>query len=333
MHLYDLWFAAIAALVAGYLLLEGFEFGVGVLLRALARDDAERRVLTAIVAPVWDGNEVWLIAAGGAMYAAFPAWCASLSSALRPLLLAVVLALVARGVALACRDVRPGPSWRRGWDVVAFFGSLVPAFLLGVASANVVRGLALDDRHLHTGTPRDLLNVYALIGGAATLLLFIFHGAAFTTLRTSGELRERARRLARQVGGGALAATSVFLLWTQAAYGSAASAVTGALAVLALAGSLALGRAATARDGRAFALSAAAVVLGTVTLFAALYPDVLPSTTDPAHGLTAANASAAPHALRTATAVAAFVLPLLLIHQSRTYRIFRRRVGTRRVPA
>ncbi|MDL4771994.1 MULTISPECIES: cytochrome d ubiquinol oxidase subunit II [Thermomonosporaceae] len=331
MELHDLWFVAIATLFVGYFFLEGFDFGVGVLTQALARDDTERRVLINTIAPVWDGNEVWLITAGGAMFAAFPEWYASLFSGFYLPLLLILVALIVRGVAFEYRGKREGRSWRRNWDLAIFFGSLVPAFLWGVAFANIVRGVALDDRHLYTGGFWALLNVYSLIGGVTTLLLFIYHGAVFTALKTSGGLRDRAERLAGQVGLGAAVAAVVFLIWTQTRHGSAASGGTAIVAALALVGSLVLNR--IGRDGWAFALSGGAVAFAAITLFVALYPDVLPSTVDPANSLTVANAAATDKTLGIMTWVAVIFLPLVLIYQGWTYWVFRRRIGVQNIPA
>lgn len=194
-----------------------------------------------------------------------------------------------------------------------------------------MRGVALDDRHLYTGGFWALLNVYSLIGGVTTLLLFIYHGAVFTALKTSGGLRDRAERLAGQVGLGAAVAAVVFLIWTQTRHGSAASGGTAIVAALALVGSLVLNR--IGRDGWAFALSGGAVAFAAITLFVALYPDVLPSTVDPANSLTVANAAATDKTLGIMTWVAVIFLPLVLIYQGWTYWVFRRRIGVQNIPA
>ncbi|MCP2340114.1 cytochrome d ubiquinol oxidase subunit II [Actinomadura rupiterrae] len=332
MHLQDLWFAALAVLWIGYFFLEGFDFGVGVLTRVLARDESDRRVLLATIAPVWDGNEVWLITAAGATFAAFPEWYASLFSCFYLPLLLILVALIVRGVAFEYRGRRDSKQWRSNWDVCVFFGSLVPAFLWGVVFANVVRGVQLDARHLHVGSLWDLLNIYSLIGGLTTLLLFTFHGTVFTVLKTSGDLRERARSLAWQIGIATIVVAAVFLVWTQARHGSVSTAVCAVLAAVTLVASWVMTRM-DGRDGWRFGLSGAAIVFAAATVFVSLYPDVLPSTLDPADGLTVDNASASPKTLGIMTWVACIFLPLVLLYQGWTYWVFRKRVTVHDMPA
>src|SRR4051812_14005558 len=192
MELTTVWFVIIAFLWTSYFFLEGFDFGVGMLLPVLGRDDVERRVVINTIGPVWDGNEVWFIVAGGATFAAFPDWYATLFSGFYLPLLAILLALIVRGAALEYRGKRDDAAWRRRWDRAIFWGSLVPAFLWGVAFANLVRGVPLDAQHAFAGTVLDLLGPYALLGGLATLTLFLLHGAVFVALKTTGVVRRRA---------------------------------------------------------------------------------------------------------------------------------------------
>jgi cytochrome d ubiquinol oxidase subunit II len=330
--LQDLWFVAIATLWVGYFFLEGFDFGVGILTRALARDDTERRVLINTIGPVWDGNEVWLLTAGGATFAAFPEWYATLFSGFYLPLLLILIALILRGVAFEYRGKGSTERWRAGWDLCVFFGSLIPAFLWGVAFANIVRGVKLDDRHEYVGSFWDLLNVYSLIGGATTLLLFLYHGAVFTALKTTGDIRERAVRMAAQVGTGAVVAAAVFLIWTQSKHGSAGTAVTGVVAAVALVASWLLNRAG-GRDGWTFGLSGAAIAFAAITLFISLYPNVMPSTISDANSLTVDNASATHKTLGIMTWVAVIFLPLVLLYQGWTYWVFRKRIGVQSIPA
>src|SRR5690606_19665552 len=191
-----IWFVLIAVLWTGYFVLEGFDFGVGILMPLVAKDEAQRRTVVQTIGPVWDGNEVWLLVAGGATFAAFPEWYATLFSGFYLPLFLILLALIVRGVALEYRNKSDS---RKGWDRAFFWGSLGPALLWGVAFANIVAGVPLDAGHEYTGTLLTLLNPFALLGGLATLLLFTQHGAVFLALRTTGELRERARRIARAV--------------------------------------------------------------------------------------------------------------------------------------
>ncbi|MEV1249414.1 cytochrome d ubiquinol oxidase subunit II [Nonomuraea sp. NPDC050022] len=307
-----IWFVLIAVLWTGYFLLEGFDFGVGVLLPFLARDEGERRTVVSTIGPVWDGNEVWLLVAGGATFAAFPEWYATLFSGFYLPLFLILLALIARGVAL---EYRHKSDSTRGWDRAFFWGSLGPAFLWGVAFANIVRGVPLDAAHEYTGTLLTLLNPYALLGGLATLALFTLHGAIFLALRTTGELRSRASRVARLLAVVAAVVVSAFLLGL------------GAFAWVAVLAGLAGAFVATlrGRDGWAFAASALAVVAFTATLFLSLWPNVLPAL-NPANSLTVVNAASSPYTLKVMTWVAAIFTPVVLAYQAWTYWIFRRRL-------
>jgi len=325
MALHDVWFLLIAVLWAGYFLLEGFDFGVGILLPVLGRDEERRRQLLGTIGPVWDGNEVWLLVAGGATFAAFPEWYASLFSGFYLPLLLVLGALIVRGVALEYRGKRDDARWRRRWDVAIFVGSLLPAVLWGVAFGNIVRGVALSADHLYVGSFFDLLNPYALLGGATTLALFVTHGATFLALKTDGPVRADARRVAGRVGVAAAGAAVGLLAWTQAVHGDALTAVTAVVAAAALVGGLAANR--VGREGWAFAATAVTIVAATATLFLALYPDVLPSTIDPAYSLTVSNASSTPYTLKIMTWVAVAFTPIVLLYQGWTYWVFRRRLS------
>jgi cytochrome d ubiquinol oxidase subunit II len=330
MTLNDAWFVLIALLWTGYFVLEGFDFGVGILLPVLGRAETRRRVLINTIGPVWDGNEVWLIVAGGATFAAFPEWYASLFSGFYAPLLVILVALIARGVAFEYRGKVDSDRWRRGWDRAIFLGSVAPALLWGVVFGNLVRGVALDSGHHHVGGLVDLLNPYALVGGATTLLLFTTHGAVFLALKTSGQIRDDARAVATRVGIAALAATGGFLLWTQLTHGNGATAVTAVLAAAALVVALPASRA--GREGRAFLATAVTIVAATATLFAALYPNVLPSTLDPAYSLTVTNAASSPYTLKIMTWVAVAFTPVVLLYQGWTYWVFRKRIGVQHIP-
>jgi len=331
-HLSDLWFIAIAVLWAGYFLLEGFDFGVGILLPVLGRDDLQRRVMINTIGPVWDGNEVWLLTAGGATFAAFPFWYASMFSALYLPLLFVLVALIIRGVGFEFRGKRDSARWRAGWDAALFLGSLVPAILWGVAFGNVLRGIPLNAAHNYTGNFFTFLNPYSLLGGLATLSLFTLHGAVFLTLKTTGDLRRRAASAAWAIGVVAVLAGGGFLAWTEASYRApghtgttgAASVALAALAALALVAGLAASRA--GREGYAFTGTAVAIVAATGALFTALYPRVLPSSISTAYDLTTANAASAAKTLMVMTVVAAIFLPFVLAYQGWTYWVFRKRV-------
>jgi cytochrome d ubiquinol oxidase subunit II len=326
MELTTIWFVLIATLFTGYFILEGFDFGVGTLLPALGRDNRERRVLLGTIGPVWDGNEVWVITAGGAMFAAFPAWYATLFSALYLPLLLILVALILRGVAFEYRGMRDEATWRARWDAAIVFGSTAPAFLWGVALANIVRGLPLAPDGDYAGGLLDLLHPYALLGGLVTLTLFVTHGAVFLALKTVAPIRTRAAAVAARVGPVALAALAAFAAWTLAVRSSPASAAAAAAAVAALAGALAANRA--RREGWAFAGTALTIGLLVVTVFTALFPTVLPSTSPLGADLTVTNAASSPYTLRLMTWVAAIFTPLVLLYQGWTYWVFRKRVTT-----
>jgi cytochrome d ubiquinol oxidase subunit II len=324
------WFLLVAVLFTGYFILEGFDFGVGMLLPVLGRDDRERRVLINTIGPVWDGNEVWLITAGGAMFAAFPEWYATLFSGFYLPLLLILLALIARGVAFEYRHKRPEASWKRRWDAAIFVGSVVPAILWGVAFANILRGVPLSADHEYAGGLVDLLNPYALLGGVTTATLFLTHGAVFIALKTTGDIRERAGALAVRLGVGAAVVAVAFLAWTLTIRSSAAAVVLAVGAALALLGALAAAR--VRREGWAFTGTAAAIALAVATLFAALFPNVLPSTLDAAGTLTATNAAATPYTLKIMTWVAVVFTPIVLAYQGWTYWVFRKRIGVAHIP-
>ncbi|GGX11950.1 cytochrome c oxidase assembly protein [Streptomyces malachitofuscus] len=329
MELHDVWFVLIAVLWTGYFFLEGFDFGVGILTRLLARDRAEKRVLINTIGPVWDGNEVWLLTAGGATFAAFPEWYATLFSGFYLPLLVILICLIIRGVAFEYRAKRPEESWQRNWETAIFWTSLIPAFLWGVAFGNIVRGVKIDAEFEYVGSLWDLLNPYALLGGLVTLTLFTFHGTVFTALKTVGEIRERARRLARRVGLVTAVLASAFLLWTQADKGDGTSLIALAVAVAALVAALLANRA--GREGWAFALSGITIVAAVAMLFLTLFPNVMPSTLDADWSLTVTNASSSPYTLKIMTWLAVIATPVVLLYQGWTYWVFRKRIGTQHI--
>jgi cytochrome d ubiquinol oxidase subunit II len=331
MQLHDVWFVLIAVLWTGYFFLEGFDFGVGVLTKLLARDEPERRVLINTIGPVWDGNEVWLLTAGGAMFAAFPSWYATLFSGFYLPLLAILVCLIVRGVAFEYRSKRSDPRWKRNWEHCIFWTSLVPSFLWGVAFANIVHGVKIDAGGNYAGGVVDLLHPYALLGGLVTLALFTFHGTVFVALKTLGEIRDRARSLARTLGLATAVLALGFLGWTQADSGNGWTLGALVVAVLTLLGSLALNRA--GREGWAFMLSGATVAAVVAMLFLALFPNVMPSTLDPAWSLTVANASSSAYTLKVMTWVAGIMTPLVMCYQAWTYWVFRKRIGVQNIPA
>lgn len=330
MELTTVWFCLIAVLWIGYFTLEGFDFGVGMLVPVLARDDRERRVLLNTIGPVWDGNEVWLLVAGGATFAAFPEWYATLFSGFYLPLLLILVALIVRGLAFEYRAKRDDDTWRARWDAALVVGSVVPALLWGVAFANILRGVPIDADLEYVGGFFNLLNPYALLGGLTTLTLFLTHGAMFLALKTDGPVRRRAAATALRTGVVAAALAVAFLVWTQAMTGTPASAVAFVLAALALVAGLLM--AARRREGWAFLGTFAAIALAVAGLFLALFPDVMPTSLASGTGLTTENAAATPYTLGIMTVVAVVFTPVVLLYQGWTYWVFRQRIATHHIP-
>src|ERR1044072_7655724 len=295
MELHDVWFVLIAVLWIGYFFLEGFDFGVGVLTKLLARNRPEKRVLINTIGPVGDGNEVWLLSAGGATFAAFPEGYATLFSGFYLPLLLILVCLIVRGGAFEYRGKRPEEKWQRNWETAIFWTSLIPAFLWGVAFGNIVRGVKIDRNFDYVGTLWDLLNPYALLGGLVTLTLFTFHGAVFTALKTVGDIRVRARKMASVIGLVAAVLALLFLLWTQVDGGDGKSLVALVVAVGALVAALVANQA--GREGWSFALSGVTIVAAVAMLFLTLFPNVMPSSLDADRSLTVTNDSSSPTTL------------------------------------
>jgi cytochrome bd ubiquinol oxidase subunit II len=330
MDLPTIWFVLIAVLWIGYFVLEGFDFGVGILLPVIGRNEPERRAMLRTIGPVWDGNEVWLLVAGGATFAAFPEWYATLFSGFYIALFAILVALIFRGIAIEYRNKRPGVAWRTRWDWAIAIGSFVPALLWGVAFGNIVQGVPIDADGEFTGTFFTLLNPYALLAGLTTLLLFVTHGAHFLALKSEGVLRDRANRLAGYGGLAAAVAAVLFLAWTLLLSGNPAALATTVVAALALVGGILANR--LGREGWAFLGTALTVAFAVVTLFVALYPDVMPSSTNPEYSLTITNASSTEYTLTIMTVVAVIFTPIVLVYQGWTYWVFRKRVAAPPTP-
>jgi cytochrome d ubiquinol oxidase subunit II len=330
MDLTTFWFILIAVLWIGYLVLEGFDFGVGMLMALLARDDKERRVLLNTIGPVWDGNEVWLLVAGGATFAAFPEWYATLFSGFYLPLLLILVALIVRIIGIEFRSKRSESSWKRNCDTAIVFGSVVPALLWGVALANIVRGVPIDADKEYVGGFFDLLNPYGLLGGLVTVSVFIVHGAFFVGLKTTGPIRERAIVMGLRTGLVAAVLATIFVVWTALRDDTAQVWIAGLSVLVAFV--LGLLAAVARRDGWAFVGTAVAIGLLVVTLFAALFPDVMVSSLDPAWSLTTENASSTPYTLKIMSWVAVAFTPIVLLYQSWSYWVFRRRIGVQHIP-
>ncbi|WP_419819066.1 cytochrome d ubiquinol oxidase subunit II [Glaciibacter flavus] len=325
MDLPTLWFWIVAFLFVGYFVLDGFDFGVGMALPFLGKDDVDRRVMINTIGPVWDLNETWVIVAGASLFAAFPEWYATLFSGFYLALLLILVALILRGVSFEYRHQRPDSRWKSRFDLMIIVGSAVPALLWGVAFANIVQGVPLDSGHNYTGNLLDLLNPYALLGGLTTLLLFFTHGVLFIALKTDGDLRVRARRLAARAGLVTIIVAAAFLVWTAfiAAFSPMYLLLAG-LAALALIASWILNTRGT--EGWSFGFGAATIALAVLALFTALFPDVMPASNDPANSLTIANASSTTYTLTVMSWTALIFLPLIVAYQAWTYWVFRKRV-------
>lgn len=331
MDLAVLWFGIVGFFFVGYFILDGFDFGVGMTLPFLGKDDVDRRVMINTIGPVWDLNETWVIVGGAALFAAFPEWYATLFSGFYLALLLILLALILRGVSFEYRHQRPEDKWKKSFDRMIIFGSTVPAFLWGVAFANVVQGVALDENHEYTGTLFDLLNAYGLLGGLTTLLLFFTHGAIYIALKTDGDIRERARALATKSGILAIVVAATFLTWTVIVNFSFALLVVAALAAVALIVSWFMNL--KGSEGWSFTFMAMTIGLAVISLFVALYPNVMPSFPNPENSLTIANASSSQHTLTIMTWVALFCMPIVLVYQVWTYWIFRKRLTRKDISA
>jgi len=329
MSLNTLWFILISVLFTGFFFLEGFDYGVGILLPFLGKDDTERRVIINTIGPFWDGNEVWLLTAGGAMFAAFPNWYATLFSGFYLALFLMLVALIGRGVAFEFRSKHKNPRWRALWDWLIFFGSAVPALLWGVALANIVRGVPIDGNMQYVGGFWNLLNPYALLGGLTSLGAFTLHGAIFLSLRTTGKIEQRAQQTARRlwlpnaviVLGLVIATYFVTDVFTRLGFNPGVTAVGAGVAILAVGWLLRSGR-----NGWAFGINALAIVLSVATVFRGLYPRVMISSLNPDWSLTVTNASSSAYTLKVMTIVAAIFVPVVLLYQGWTYWIFRKRV-------
>ncbi|WP_456847281.1 cytochrome d ubiquinol oxidase subunit II [Cellulomonas sp. P5_C6] len=334
MELTTVWFLLIAVLWTGYLVLEGFDFGVGMLLGLLSRGDRaakdrDRRVMINTIGPVWDGNEVWLLTAGGATFAAFPEWYATMFSGFYLPLLLILLALIVRVVSFEWRGKIDDDRWRALADRCLIVGSWVPAVLWGVAFANLVRGVELDASHQYVGGFWALLNPFALLGGATTALIFLTHGAVFLALKSDGDIRARAGAFAARSSVVTLVVAGVWAVWTQVSYSvpwtwAAVVVAAGALIVLVVA-------AQRRKEGLAFLASAVAIVGAVVLIFGSMYPDVMPAF-DPANSLTVTNASSTHYTLTVMTWVAVVLTPLVLLYQGWTYWVFRRRISVQQIP-
>jgi cytochrome d ubiquinol oxidase subunit II len=329
MDLNTLWFILISVLFIGFFFLEGFDYGVGILLPFLGKDDADRRLIINTIGPFWDGNEVWLLTAGGAMFAAFPNWYATMFSGFYLPLVLMLLALIVRAVAFEFRSKDRNPTWRTLWDWIIFVGSFVPALLWGVAFGNIVRGVPIDANMHYAGGFWNLLNPYALLGGLTTLSAFLLHGAVFLSLRTSGEMMERAHTAALRLWLPAVVLVLAYVIagyfatdmFTRRGVNPGVVPIGAGVALLA-AGWFIRQR----QQGWAFVTTGLTIALSTVTLFMGLYPRVMVSSLNPDWSLTIYSASSSPYTLRVMSYVALIFVPIVLLYQGWSYWIFRKRL-------
>jgi cytochrome bd ubiquinol oxidase subunit II len=334
--LQELWFGIIAALFLGFFILEGFDFGVGMLMEPFAHvgigdPEARRRTVLNTIGPVWDGNEVWLIVAGASMFAAFPGWYATVFSALYLPLLAILFGMIVRVVSIEWRGKIDDSKWRARADFGIAAGSWLPAVLWGVAFAVLVRGLPVDaDGRVHLSIG-DVLNVYTVLGGLATAGLFLFYGAVFLALKTSESVHDDAYRFATWLSLPVTGLVAVFGLWTQLAHGKDWTwAVLAAAVVAQLAAVILVWR--RVSDGWAFACTAVVVAAVVILLFGALYPNLVPSTLNKQWSVTIYNASSTPYTLKIMAWLIAFFAPLTVVYQGWTYWVFRQRISAERIP-
>lgn len=327
--LQTIWFILIAVLWMGFFFLEGFDFGVGMLLPFLGKDDTERRSIINTIGPHWDGNEVWLLTAGGATFAAFPHWYATLFSGFYLALFLLLVGLIIRGVGFEFRSKDKNPKWRALWDWCIFTGSALPAFLLGVAFANLAKGVPINANMMFTGNLLTLLNPYGLLGGLTLIAVFLLHGINFLNLKLTGELLERSRNLAPKIWLVAFVFLSSLMITTLLITdGYAKHGVRAllspflAIILLLLAGILLQKK----REGWSFVLTGMSVLLVPVTYFLILYPRVMISSTDPKFSLTIFNASSSTYTLNLMSIVALIFVPLVLAYQIWSYWVFRKRL-------
>ena len=326
MSLIPFWYIVITILWTGFFILEGFDFGVGMLHAVIGTDEAGRRAAINTIGPLWDGNEVWLIVAAAAMFAAFPGWYATMFSAYNLALVLLLAALIVRGVAFEYRGKRDAARWRRTWDVLLTAGSVLAPLLIGIALGGLLHGLPINSAQNFTGSFWDLLQPYALFTGVTLVLICLLHGATFMCLKTTGDMRERSWQVARRVAPVTGAAVIAFIIWTHVTASTTFFLnVIELLAVLAVIAAVWLVY--DHREGFAFAATTVTIGSCIISLFVDLYPNVMVSSTNPAYNLTVHNTASGAYSLKVMTVVVIIFLPVVLAYQTWTYYVFRRRVS------
>jgi cytochrome d ubiquinol oxidase subunit II len=332
MQLHTIWFIIIVVFWVGFFVLEGFDFGVGALHMLIGRSETERRVVVNTIGPWWDGNEVWLIVAGASMFAAFPGWYATMFSALYLALVLVLVGLFARGVSFEYRSKREGRRWRTGWTWALTVGSVLVPLLIGVGLGDLLTGLPINQQQNFTGNFFDLLTGYGLMTGVTLLTLCLLHGATFLALRTTDEIRDRARAAARLLGSVAIVVNIAWVIWTLVVIGGGTvpepTQIFGLIAVI-----FAAALSSTDYDGWAFLASGFGIAAAIGQIFISLYPNVMISSTNSAYNLTVNNAASGHYALFVMTIVAVVFFPIVLLYQGWSFHVFRARVKAPPAPA
>lgn len=333
MTLNELWFILIGVLFIGFFFLEGFDFGVGMSTRLLARTKQERNQLIATIGPFWDANEVWLITAGGALFAAFPEWYATMFSGYYTAFVVFLLALIARGVAIEYGHYADSTKYENFWHWLIFIGSLVAPFILGVLFTSLVRGMPIDGTMTLYGSFSDFVNVYSIVGGLAVVLLALVHGLTFIGIRTLGDIRERAVSLVNKVYIVLFAGLVLFAILTYTETDLftvrpvATPVLLGLVVFSAILGVVLVNK---KKERLAFTMSGMTIVFTVAMLFVGLFPRVMISSIDPAFNLTIENAASGPYTLEVMTKVAVTLLPFVLGYQIWSYYVFRKRISPKK---
>lgn len=329
MSLNTIWFLLIAILFIGYFILEGFDLGVGILLPFLGKNDLERRMIINSIGPHWDGNEVWLITAGGAMFAAFPQWYATLFSGFYIALFLMLIALIIRGVAFEFRSKHENPQWRTMWDWGIFFGSLIPAILWGVAFSNFIRGVPIGDNFQYLGNFWDLISAYTIIGGLVTLTGFIMQGAIFLSLKLDETMSQRANKIARKIWLPNMIVVIGFVITTylftdilqQLGVNPGVIPIAAVFCLIAVRWLVA-----QQYSKWAFLINSLVILFSASTIFKILYPRVLVSNINPQFSLTIENSASSPYTLQVMSIIALIFVPIVLAYQIWSYWVFRKRI-------
>lgn len=326
MELSTLWFILIAVLFVGFFFLEGFDYGTMILLPFIGKTDTEKRIVINSIGPVWDGNEVWLLTAGGAIFAAFPNWYATMFSGFYLALFLILVALIFRAVAFEFRSKIDSANWKKYWDLALFLGSLIPALLWGVAFANLLKGVPIDGTMEYVGNFFDLLSPYTLLAGVTGLAVFIYHGAVYLTLKTTDTVLKRSNEIALKVGIVAIALWALLMILSLFTFDGIKPLVVVVLVLATVAVLASYFFMRQKKSGRAFIANGIAIVFVVAAVFLGLFPNVMVSSLDTAYNLTVTTASSSPYTLKVMTVVALTMVPIVLAYQAWSYWVFRKRV-------